>query len=304
MFPGLFEDILGVRVFGYISFRVAMAGLTAFALALWLGRPTIAWLKRHRVGEPTEKTDVAELAKLSEATGKKNTPTMGGSFLMASLLVSVILWARLDNLHVVLGVLLTAGFAAVGFVDDYKKLTIPGCQGLSASAKMVGLSVVCLAVLGMYTFYAGWFDRPTLLALYPPFFKNASLDLATIGIVGVLLFVAFEWLVVVGTANAVNITDGLDGPRCRVCPDRGADALDLLLHHRSLRLDPLPEPALRPPGLGDGRGRRRPVRGLHGVPLVQRVPRQGDHGGTRARCPWADCWRGWRWSPSRSWCCP
>jgi phospho-N-acetylmuramoyl-pentapeptide-transferase len=211
VFPGLFDDNLGVRVFGYISFRVAMAGLTAFALAMWWGRPTIAWLRRHRVGESTDKTDVAELARLSEATGKKNTPTMGGSFLMASLLVSVILWARLGNLHVVLGVLLTAGFAAVGFVDDFKKLTIPGCQGLSASAKMLGLSLVCLAVLGMYTFYAGWFDRPTLLTLYPPFFKDARLSLATLGALGFVIFVAFEWLVVVGTANAVNITDGLDG---------------------------------------------------------------------------------------------
>jgi phospho-N-acetylmuramoyl-pentapeptide-transferase len=209
--PGLFDDVLGVRVFAYISFRMAMAALSAFALALWLGRPAIAWLLRHRVGEATEKTDVYELAVMAEKSGKKNTPTMGGSFLMAALLASVLLWARLDNLHVVLGVLLAAGFSAVGFVDDFKKLTIPGCKGLTRNGKMLGLSVVCLGVLGLHAFYAFWFDRPTLLALYPPFLKDVALDLLGFGLVGVLVFVLFEWLVVVGTANATNITDGLDG---------------------------------------------------------------------------------------------
>ena len=211
MFPGLFDDLLGVRVFGYISFRMAMAALTAFALALALGRPAIAWLRRHKVGEATDKTDVRELAVMAEKSGKKNTPTMGGSFLMAALLGSVLLWARLDNLHVVLGVLLAAGFAAVGFVDDFMKLTIPGCHGLSRNGKMLGLSVVSLAILGLLGFYAYWFDRPTLIALYPPFLKNVALDLLGLGVVGVLIFVLFEWVVVVGSANATNITDGLDG---------------------------------------------------------------------------------------------
>ena len=211
MFPGLFDDLLGVRVFGYISFRMAMAALTAFALALTLGRPAIAWLRRHKVGEATDKTDVRELAVMAEKSGKKNTPTMGGSFLMAALLGSVLLWARLDNLHVVLGVLLAAGFAAVGFVDDFMKLRIPGCHGLSRNGKMLGLSVVSLAVLGLLGFYAYWFDRPTLIALYPPFLKNVALDLLGLGLGGVLIFVLFEWVVVVGTANATNITDGLDG---------------------------------------------------------------------------------------------
>jgi len=211
VFPALFDELLGLDLFGYITFRAAAAGLTAFALALWWGAPAIRWLQRHRVGEDVKKTDSADLARMAEAMGKQSTPTMGGSFLVGALLTSVLLWARLDSLHVVLAVLLTAGFAAVGFVDDFKKLTIRGCKGLSPSAKMVGLSVVCTAVLAALACYAWLTGRGTIFSLYPPFLKDAALPLASLGILGVLLFIAFEWVVVVGSANAANVTDGLDG---------------------------------------------------------------------------------------------
>jgi len=212
VFPGLFDDIFGLHLFGYITFRVAMAALTAFGIALFMGGPTIAWLKRQRAAEGSSKFDAQkDLQQLVEASSKKDTPTLGGSFLIASLLGSVLLWARLDNLHVLLAVMVTAGFAAVGFVDDYLKLTQPKTKGLSPGAKMLGLSVVCLAGLGVLAFYAWWYGRPTLLALFPPFFRNLRIDLFQYGLIGVAIFVAFEWLVVVGSANAANITDGLDG---------------------------------------------------------------------------------------------
>ncbi|MCC7015280.1 MAG: phospho-N-acetylmuramoyl-pentapeptide-transferase [Planctomycetes bacterium] len=211
MFPALFDELLRIDLFRYISFRMAAAALTAFALALWWGGPTIRWLRRHKVGEDVTKTDSADLAKMGEKMGKKNTPTMGGSFLIGALLTSVLLWGRLDNLHVVLAVLLTAGFAAVGFVDDFKKLTILKSKGLSPSMKMLGLTVVALAAIGAFAFYAHYSGRHTLLTLYPPFLKNSVIELAGLGALGVALFVVFEWFVVVGSANAVNITDGLDG---------------------------------------------------------------------------------------------
>lgn len=211
MIPALLEKLFGVQLFAYITFRCAMAALTGFALALWWGRPAIAWLRRHKFGEDTTKTDQAELAELTVKMGKKNTPTMGGSFLIAALLASVLLWGRLDNLHVVLGVLLTLGFGAVGFVDDYKKLTIPKCKGLSVRAKMLGLSVVAGAVLLGFAYYAVATGRDTLLTLYPPFLKDSGIALAGFGVLGVLGFLVFQWLVVVGTSNACNITDGLDG---------------------------------------------------------------------------------------------
>ena len=211
MLHAILYDELGMRLFGYISVRVAMAALSAFALALLLGRPVIAWLRGHRVREDVSKTDAPELAAMAAQAGKGATPTMGGSFLVAALLVSVLLWARLDNLHVVIGVLMTAGLAAVGFVDDYKKLTIPGCKGLSRGAKMVGLSATVLGALGALAWYAKTSGRETVLALYPPFFKDVEVPLGQWGVLGLLAFLAFEWLVVVGSANAANITDGMDG---------------------------------------------------------------------------------------------
>lgn len=210
MFPGIFDDQLGVQLFGYISFRMAMAALSAFAFALWWGRPAIRWLREHKVREQ-KKGDSAELDHVTEMSGKRDTPTMGGSFLVAALLASVVLWGRLDNVHVVLALLLTAGLAAVGFVDDFKKLTVGKRGGLTPRAKMIGLSVATLGALSMFAYFAWSSGRGTLLDLFPPFFKDARISLAALGLLGVLLFVAFQWLVVVGTSNACNITDGLDG---------------------------------------------------------------------------------------------
>ena len=211
MLYAIVHDALDVRLFGYISFRVAMAALTAFAFALWWGRPVIAWLRSHRVREDVSKSAAVELRLSAKEAGKGDTPTMGGSFLVAALLAAVLLWARLDNVHVVLGVVLVAGLAAVGFVDDYKKLTIPGCHGLTRTAKMVGLSATTLGVLGALAWYAKTTGRWTVLDLFPPLFKDAVVPLSQWGLVGLALFLAFEWLVVVGSANAVNIADGMDG---------------------------------------------------------------------------------------------
>lgn len=207
MIPGLLSDALGLPLFGYITFRAAMAGLTAFLLALWWGKLTIRWLHAHQVHEDLTKTDlVGEVDAM-----KRGTPTMGGSFLIASLVAAVLLWSRLDNIHVILGVVLTAGMGAVGFLDDYKKLTVKGSMGLSRKAKMLGLSVVVLGVLGALVYYAMATGREALINLYPPLFKEAVLPLGSWALGGVVIFLVFEWFVVVGTANAANITDGMDG---------------------------------------------------------------------------------------------
>jgi phospho-N-acetylmuramoyl-pentapeptide-transferase len=209
--PAIFGDWLGIRLFGYITFRAAGAGLTAFVLALWWGKLTIGWLMTHRVLEDVSKTDLEPRKLRPGQVDKSNTPTMGGSFLIAALLASVILWGRLDNVHVILAVILTAGMAAVGFVDDFKKLTIPGSKGLSSGSKMLGLSVVVLGVLAALAYYAQSTGRGTLLNLYPPIFRNLIVPLGSWSVIGVLIFLVFQWFVVVGTANAANITDGMDG---------------------------------------------------------------------------------------------
>ncbi|MDE0896761.1 MAG: phospho-N-acetylmuramoyl-pentapeptide-transferase, partial [Planctomycetota bacterium] len=211
MLPELLRDIFGVSLFDYISVRMALAAITAFLLALFSGAPVIRWLRANHFQEAVGQIDSVELAEHAEESGKTKTTTMGGSFLICSLLISVLLWARLDNLHVVFGIVLTAGLAAVGFVDDYKKLTIPGCNGLSRRAKYFGLSAVVLGVLGVLVWWAEVHGRSGLLVLHPPVFKNVEFDFLAYGALGIAAFLLFEWFVIVGTSNAVNITDGLDG---------------------------------------------------------------------------------------------
>lgn len=211
MIPALLEDWLGIRLFGYITFRAVACGMTAFVLALWWGQFTIRWLKSNKVTEDLTKTDLVPMAPKPGQVDKHATPTMGGSFLVSALIVAVLLWGRLDNVHVILAVVLTAGMAAVGFVDDYKKLTIPRSKGMSSKSKMVGLSVVVLGALAALVYYSNSAGRDTLLNLYPPFFNTAVIPLGAWGLAGAAIFIVFQWFVVVGTANAANITDGLDG---------------------------------------------------------------------------------------------
>jgi phospho-N-acetylmuramoyl-pentapeptide-transferase len=135
---------------------------------------------------------------------------MGGSFLVTSMLLSVVLWCRLDNLLVVLGILLTAGLAAVGFVDDYRKLTDPNSNGITPRAKLIGQSIATLLVLGALVFYAQAAGRDSLLNIYPPFFKDVTIPFGG-NPFGILAFLVLGWFVVVGTSNAANITDGMDG---------------------------------------------------------------------------------------------
>lgn len=199
-----------VHLFGYITFRVAMAVLTGFVLAVLSGGPFIAWLRRRNIREQQGKNDLNHVTQDRDHAAKSQTPTMGGAFLVGSMLLSGLLWCRLDNVHVVLGLTLVAGMAAVGFVDDWIKLTVPGKNGLSVASKMLGQFVVGALVVGAMAWSAHASGRFGLLSVHPPLLKGLSISLGE-GAVGLALFVVMGWLAVAGTANAINITDGLDG---------------------------------------------------------------------------------------------
>ena len=215
MLGDLLDRLFGLTLFEYISVRVVMAALTAFAIALVMGGPTIKWLKSLRVDDNVDTSGSEDLAEVSRAGGKDKTPSMGGSFLVVSLLGAVLLWGDMTRPLVQLGFLLVAGLGAVGFLDDYTKLTKPKSGGMSRKAKWIGLSIVCLYAIGAAVHSAQLTGRSRLTSLYPPLFKDLELSplewAGVWGMVGFAAFVAFEWLVVVGAANAANITDGLDG---------------------------------------------------------------------------------------------
>jgi phospho-N-acetylmuramoyl-pentapeptide-transferase len=189
----LAAELGGLNVVRYVTFRTAAATLTALFLSFLLGPSLIRALSQLRAGQPIREIGPAH-------QGKAGTPTMGGLLILISLLVSVLLWANLTNrvVWIVLGV--TVGYGLLGFLDDYQKVTRRRNEaGLSARAKIVGQVAIAAAVaLAIYT--DPGFDKE----LSVPFFKNFTPHLG-------ILYIPLAVVVIVGTSNGVNLTDGLDG---------------------------------------------------------------------------------------------
>ncbi|WP_376874126.1 phospho-N-acetylmuramoyl-pentapeptide-transferase [Albirhodobacter sp. R86504] len=184
------------NLFRYITFRAGAAFFTALIFGFLFGRPLIDLLRRKQgKGQPIrDDGPQSHMAKVG-------TPTMGGLLILSALLFSTLLWARLDNgyIWIVLGV--TYGFALIGFADDYAKVTKQNTKGVSSKIRMLlGLAIAAIAAI-----LAAWL-HPAELAnqLAMPVFKNSLINLG-------IFFVPFSMIVIVGAANAVNLTDGLDG---------------------------------------------------------------------------------------------
>ena len=186
----------GPSAAGKITFRASLAAIVAFGLAVLLGPRIIGWL-RGRFREPV-KSDSPEIVRLHRA--KSATPTMGGLFIVAGLVGGAFLFGDLANVHLQLSLFLVAGLALVGAVDDLAKLRTD-THGISPRAKLVGQILVAVAVaVLLYRHHGG---IPDGLALNVPLLGGH----APLG----LWFVPLAVLVIVGTSNAVNLTDGLDG---------------------------------------------------------------------------------------------
>jgi phospho-N-acetylmuramoyl-pentapeptide-transferase len=182
-------------VTGYITFRTAIASLTALALSLLLGPWLIRKLREFQIGQVIRHEGPAS------HRAKAGTPTMGGLLILFAWLIPTLLWSNLENAFVWVAVLVTAGFGAVGFVDDFLKVRRRRNLGLSARAKFL-LQVLVAAIAGaLLTQLPGNVFSPTLAF---PFVKQLVVNLG-------LLYVPFVVFVLVGSSNAVNLTDGLDG---------------------------------------------------------------------------------------------
>ncbi|GAB6040204.1 phospho-N-acetylmuramoyl-pentapeptide-transferase [Endothiovibrio diazotrophicus] len=185
----------GFHVFQYLTLRAILGVLTALAISLLLGPVMIRRLVRHQIGQQV-RNDGPE-SHLS----KSGTPTMGGALILAAVVVSTLLWADLGNRYAWVVLLTTALFGAIGWIDDYKKVALKNSKGLSAKAKYFWQSLGALAVAG-FLFSTAQVAAETQLIV--PFFKEVALDLGW-------LFIPLTYLVIVGSSNAVNLTDGLDG---------------------------------------------------------------------------------------------
>ena len=184
------------NLFRYITFRAGGAFLTALTFGFLFGRPLIAVLRRRQgKGQPI-RDDGPEGHFV-----KAGTPTMGGLLIVGALLTSTLLWARLDNPYVWLVLFVTMSFAIIGFVDDYAKVSKQNTKGTSSKVRLLFGFIIA----GIAGFWAAQYHPEGLqnqLAL--PVFKDTLINLG-------YLFVPFAVLVIVGAANAVNLTDGLDG---------------------------------------------------------------------------------------------
>lgn len=211
-------DIRALAAFNYITLRSVLACATAMAIALAIGPRMIRWLLAMKIGQAVRNDGP------QSHLAKQGTPTMGGALVLTAIAISTLLWADLSNRFVWVVLFVMVGFGAVGWVDDYRKVVHKNPKGMSAREKLFWQALIGL-IASTYLAFAvsapstskifnlifSWLqsgftnDLPSKADLIVPFFKNIAYPLGVFG------FITLTWFVIVGTSNAVNLTDGLDG---------------------------------------------------------------------------------------------
>ncbi len=214
----LSAEVRGFSALTYITLRSVMACATAMAIALAIGPRMIRWLIAMKIGQSV-RSDGPQ-SHLS----KQGTPTMGGAMVLTAIAISTLLWADLSNRFVWVVLFVMIGFGAIGWVDDYRKIVHKNPKGMSAKEKLFWQATIGLIASTYLAFAVSapstskifnliflWVqsgftnELPSQASLIVPFFKNFAYPLGVFG------FIALTWFVIVGTSNAVNLTDGLDG---------------------------------------------------------------------------------------------
>jgi len=192
----LSQDVRFFSVFNYITLRTVLSAMTALLISFMIGPMMIRKLTAYKIGQSV-RNDGPQTHLI-----KAGTPTMGGALILTSIAITTLLWGDLRNHYVWVVLLTTLGFGVIGWVDDYRKVVHRNPKGLSAKVKMFWQSVVAL-IVGIYLWNVA--SLPAHTELIVPFLKFLVLPL------GAFLFIALTYFVIVGTSNAVNLTDGLDG---------------------------------------------------------------------------------------------
>ncbi len=202
--------VKALNVFQYVTFRTAYASITSLLISLFFGKRVIRALRDWNVGqEIREEGPQAHMAK-------RGTPTMGGVLIIGAVLISTLLWARLDKLYVWIALMATVGFGFIGFLDDYRKVARKKSLGLTGKQKLAGQLLIALSVWAVLYFFTGTppnYEDGYAWNVNIPFFK-ATADpnpYSSISYIGPWLYLPFIVLVLMFTSNAVNLTDGLDG---------------------------------------------------------------------------------------------
>ena len=200
MLKEIFLPLVGklsfLNIFQYITFRAAYAAVTTLFLSLLLGQAMIEWLRKQKLGQEI-RDEISTMHK-----SKSGTPTMGGILIIFSVVIAVLLWQDIKNIYTWICIVSILGFGGIGFVDDYLKIYKRNSAGVGLRASFKFIAQILLSI-GIVTFI--YLNRsPETTLLYIPFFKFPVLDLS-------YFYIPFGVLILVGTTNAVNLTDGLDG---------------------------------------------------------------------------------------------
>ena len=185
-----------LNVFKYLTFRTGLSVFTSLAIVLLIGGPFIKFFSNQKIFNP-----IRDDGPEDHIVKKIGTPTMGGVIILFGLLISVLLWADLSNINILFCIYITVSFGLLGSFDDFKKIKYSNSSGISSKLKIT--LQILLAVIGvsLFVYYADFQDMTNL---YFPFFKNLIINLGW-------FFIPFSIFVIIGSSNAVNLTDGLDG---------------------------------------------------------------------------------------------
>ena len=192
-----FVDTFGfLNVFKYLTFRTGLSVFTSLLIVLIIGGPFIKLFSNQKIYNP-----IRDDGPEDHIIKKIGTPTMGGVIILLGLLISVLCWADLSNINILFCIYIAISFGLLGAYDDYKKIKFTNSSGISSKLKIV-LQII-LAIIGVI-FYLQFVDYQDVKNLYFPFFKDLIVNLGW-------FFVPFSVFVIIGSSNAVNLTDGLDG---------------------------------------------------------------------------------------------
>ena len=192
-----FVDIFSfLNVFKYITFRTGLAVFTSLIIVLLIGNPFINFFANKEIINPIRNDGPTE-----HIIKKIGTPTMGGLIILTGLLISVLMWGDLKNIYIIFALYIAISFGLLGLYDDYQKIKLKNSSGISSKIKI--LIQILLAIIGVL-FLSKFTDNSELTNLFFPFFKNLIINLSW-------FFIPFAVFVIVGSSNAVNLTDCLDG---------------------------------------------------------------------------------------------
>ena len=192
----LIDQFSALNVFRYLTFRTGLSTMSSMIIVFLIGEPFIKFIKSHKITGP-----IRDDGPIDHIIKKVGTPTMGGLLILIGILFGTLLWADLNNSYIWVLLMVATGFGLLGVVDDYLKIKHSNSRGISSGIKIVFQIVLSLIAIFLLMEFG---DNNHLKNLYFPFFKNLSFHLG-------LFFIPFALFIIVGSSNAVNLTDGLDG---------------------------------------------------------------------------------------------